>query len=67
MMNGYEINKTVVLLRVSLDDAIGSLNNTSARHVRSSVLTHLAKSKGYLFTLKNLLKKEQDNKRKILS
>ena len=58
MMDDYGVNEMLLLIRLSLNDAIRSLNNTSARHVRSSVLAHLAKSKKYLSTLKELLKQE---------
>jgi len=60
-VNDYEIDKMIILIKISLDDAIRSLNYTSAKHVRESVLVHLSKSKGYISNLKNLVKKEQDN------
>ena len=57
-MDDYGVNEMLLLVKISLDDAIRSLNNTSTRQVRGSVLMHLTKSKKYLSKLKELLKQE---------
>jgi len=57
-MDRYKINKTVVLTRLSIDSAIEILKNTNSRYALVTVLEHLAKSKEYLFTLKNLVKED---------
>jgi len=57
-MDDYGVNEMLLLVKISLDDAIRSLNNTSTRQVRGSVLRHLTKSKKYLSKLKELLKQE---------